>query len=182
MRIVFVAFLMCLSNVAVGQNQQADTNRQRLDRRFQAATAEYDAGRFADAVAHLENLLREVPENFEAHELLGLAYSAEALEAKANPHLEKAVRLKPNSAAAHTNLAANLARLNKYDLAEVQFKKAAELDPFNAALRKRLIVQLIQAKDYGNAKSQMEDYVQRFPADTFMRQLLARVQSMGQPK
>ena len=129
MRIVFVAFLMCLSNVAVGQNQQADTNRQRLDRRFQAATAEYDAGRFADAVAHLENLLREVPESFEAHELLGLAYSAEALEAKANPHLEKAVRLKPNSAAAHTNLGANLARLNKYDLAEVQFKKAAELDP-----------------------------------------------------
>jgi len=60
--------------------------------------------------------------------------------------------------------------------------KEADRDPFNAELRKRLIVQLIQVKDYVNARAQMEDHVQRFPADSFMRQLLARVQSMGQPK
>jgi len=28
----------------------------------------------------------------------------------------------------------------------------------------------------------MEDYVQRFPADSFMRQLFAKVQLMGQPQ
>ena len=31
-------------------------------------------------------------------------------------------------------------------------------------------------------RPQLEDYVQRFPADSFMRQLLAKVQLMGQPK
>ncbi len=67
-------------------------------------------------------------------------------------------------------------------LACAECYKEADRDPFNAELRKRLIVQLIQVKDYVNAPAQMEDYVQRFPADSFMRQLLARVQSMGQPK
>ena len=130
-RVVFATLLVCLSNVAfgTGQDQHADPNRQRLDRQFKAATAEYEAGRFADAAAHLETLLREVPESFEAHELLGLTYSAESQDAKANLHLEKAVRLKPNFAAARTNLAANLVRLGKFDLAEVQFKKAADLEP-----------------------------------------------------
>ena len=79
----------------------------------------------------LERLLRQVPESFEVHELLGLVYSGQSEDAKASPHFEKAVRLKPDSAAARTNLAGNLARLGKQDLAEVQFKKAVELEPRN---------------------------------------------------
>ncbi len=131
MRIVFATLLVCLSSVrfGAGQDRQAVPNQQRLDREFQAASAEYDSGRFAEAAARLETLLREVPESFESQELLGLTYAEEGQEAKANPHLEKAVRLKPDSGAARTSLAANLVRLNKYDLAEIQFKKAAELEP-----------------------------------------------------
>ncbi len=79
----------------------------------------------------LESLLREVPESFEVHELLGLVYSAQSQDAKAAAHLEKAVRLKPDSAAARTNLATNLARREKLALAEEQFKKALELEPQN---------------------------------------------------
>jgi TolA-binding protein len=45
-----------------------------------------------------------------------------------------------------------------------------------------LIVQLIQIKDYANAKKELEDYVQRFPADWFMRQMLGRVQGIGPPQ
>jgi Tfp pilus assembly protein PilF len=109
----------------------ADTQNQRLEREFQAGVAQYDAGHFSEAAQRLENLVREVPESFEVHELLGLVYSAQSEDAKANPHLEKAVRLKPDSAAARTNLAANLIRLGKPDLAELQFKKAVELEPRN---------------------------------------------------
>ena len=50
----------------------------------------------------------------------------------------------------------------------------------HAELRKRLIVQLIQVKDFTNAKKEMEIYVQRFPADSFMRQMLVRAQAIGQ--
>ena len=69
----------------------------------------------AEAAAQLENLLRDVPESFEVHELLGLVYAGESRDALANQHLEKAVRLKPDSAAARTNLATNLVRMGKLE-------------------------------------------------------------------
>jgi tetratricopeptide (TPR) repeat protein len=106
-------------------------SNERLDRQFQAAVAQYESGRFPEAATALESLLRDVPESFEVHELLGLVYSAQSQDAKAARHLEKAVRLKPDSAAARTNLATNLARREKFTLAEEQFKKAIELEPQN---------------------------------------------------
>ena len=112
-----------------GQNQ--DSQAQRLDRAFKSAVANYDSGKYAEAAAQLEALLRELPESFEVHELLGMVYSAESQDAKATPHLEKAVHLKPDSAAAHSNLAANLVRVGKLDAAEAQFKKALALEPQN---------------------------------------------------
>jgi tetratricopeptide (TPR) repeat protein len=128
--VVFAALLACGSSPAAKTPPaKAGTNAQALDRQFQAASAAYNAGRFAEAAVQLENLLHKVPESFEVQELLGLVYSAQSDDAKANPLLEKAVRLKPGSAAARTNLAANLTRLGKLDLAQAQFLKAAELDP-----------------------------------------------------
>jgi tetratricopeptide (TPR) repeat protein len=118
--------LTCVPVVA-GTSDQS----QRLDREFQAAVAKYDSGQYAEAAAQLEKLLPAVPGSFEIHELLGLIYSAQSQDAKANPHLEKAVRLKPDSAAARTNLAANLSRLGKLGLAKEEFKKAVELEPRN---------------------------------------------------
>ena len=103
----------------------------RLDRQFQAAVAQYESGRFADAATALEALLREVPESFEVHELLGLVYSAQSQDAKATAHLEKAVHLKPDSASARMNLAINLVQLGKLQPAEGEFKKALELEPQN---------------------------------------------------
>jgi len=111
-----------------GQGQNAAPNHQ-LDRQFQAANAAYESGHFPEAAAQLESLLRNVPESFEVHELLGLVYSGESQDALANVHLEKAVRLKPGSAAARTNLAANLVRLGKLPDAQAQLKRAVALEP-----------------------------------------------------
>jgi tetratricopeptide (TPR) repeat protein len=123
---VFVALLVAIAATAAGPQQSRD-----LDREFQAAVAHYDSGHYAEAAAKLEKLLRDAPESFELHELLGLVYSAQSQDAKATQHLQEAVHLKPDSAPARTNLAANLARLEKLDLATEQFKKAVELDPRN---------------------------------------------------
>ena len=102
-----------------------------LDRQFQSAVSQYNSGNFAEAATQLQTLVRVVPDTFEIQELLGLVYSAQSQDAKANPHLDKAVRLKPDSVAARSNLAANLSRLGKHELAQVQFRRAAELDPNN---------------------------------------------------
>ncbi len=124
---------VCMSMLVAGSGVSAQTSGpdKNLDRDFQAAVAQYDAGHFAEAAAKLEKLLPSVPDSFEIHELLGLVYSAESQDAKANEHLEKAVRLNPNSAPARTNLAANLSRLGKLGPAEEQFRKAAQLEPEN---------------------------------------------------
>jgi tetratricopeptide (TPR) repeat protein len=126
-----VAIGASMLTAALSAKSQSSGPGKSLDREFQAAVAQYDAGHFAEAAEKLEKLLPSVPENFEVHELLGLVYSAESQDAKANEHLEKAVRLNPNSAPARTNLAANLVRLGKTGPAEEQFRKAAQLEPEN---------------------------------------------------
>ena len=115
------AFLPCLGS-------EID-QKQRLEREFQAALAQYDSGNFAAASSMLEKLVRQLPDSFEVHELLGMVYSAESEDVKAGEHLEKAVRLNPNSAAARTNLGANLVRQKSFALAEAEFTKAIELEP-----------------------------------------------------
>jgi len=82
----------------------------------------------------------------------------------------------------YTDLAEALVKLDRGSEAIAVLQKASELDPFNATLRKTLIVQLIQAKDYTHAKTEMEDYVKRFPQDSFMRQMLTRAQAAGRPQ
>lgn len=106
-----------------------DRPPQKLDRQFQSAVAQYDAGQFPEAAAQLEDLLPHVPNNFEVQELLGLVYSSMSQDAKAIVHLEAAVRLKPNSAAARTNLAASLSRSGSPQLAGEQLRKALALTP-----------------------------------------------------
>src|SRR6202049_3097224 len=123
---VSAALLSCSPVLAVVTQQDENAARQ-IDRRFQAASAEYDAGHLADAASHLEELLREIPETFEVHELLGLVYAGESQDALANQHLEKAVRLKPDSAAARTNLV----RRGKREPAQEQLKRAIALEPRN---------------------------------------------------
>ena len=126
-----LAICACMLLAASSGDAQSSGPDKSLDRDFQAALAQYDAGHFAEAAVQLEKLLPSVPESFEVHELLGLVYSAESQDAKASEHLEKAVRLNPKSAAARTNLAANLVRLGKTAAAEEQFRKAVELEPEN---------------------------------------------------
>lgn len=123
---VYLVVLACVPAFAAGSEQT-----QRLNREFQKAVAQYEAGHLAEAAAQLENLLHAVPQSFDVHELLGLVYSGLAQDSQANQHLEQAVRLKPDSAAARTNLATSLVRLGKLEGAQEQLKKAVELDPRN---------------------------------------------------
>jgi tetratricopeptide (TPR) repeat protein len=118
--------LACAPISAAGQAPSQD-----LESEFQAAVTEYNEGKFSEAATKLENLVREVPQSFEAQELLGLVYSAQSQDAKANQHLNEAVRLNPDSAPARTSLAANLVRLGKLNPAQEQFEKAVELGPNN---------------------------------------------------
>ena len=123
---ILSSLLVCAAFAAAQDSQQ-----QKLDREFQSAVAQYDAGRYAEAAAQLEDLLPSVPNSFEVHELLGQVYASLSQDAKAIEHLQAAVRLKPDSAPARTNLAASLSHSGKTELAGEQFRKALALEPRN---------------------------------------------------
>jgi tetratricopeptide (TPR) repeat protein len=159
-RAVVLNSLVFWATLATGQDHQNQTSNapssQMLDRQFQSAVAEYDAGRFTEAAAQLEALLPYASKTFEVHELLGLVYAGESQDAKALEQLELAVRLKPDSAAARTNLAASLFHSGKSELAEAQFRKALQLEPRNYDANHNLGELYIQSKRIAEAVPLLE--------------------------
>ena len=126
--------------------------------------AQYNAGRFAEAAAQLEELLPYAPKSFELQELLGLSYAAQSQDAKALEHLEMAVRLKPDSAAARTNFAASLIRSGKRELAEEQLRKALALEPRDFEANHDLGESYIQSGKIADARPFLEKAQQIDPS------------------
>jgi tetratricopeptide (TPR) repeat protein len=151
-RLAILGSLLTCATFATAEDNQ----KEKLDRQFQSAAAQYDAGRFAEAAAQLEDLLPRVPNNFEVEELLGLTYSALSQDTKAIEHLDAAVRLNPGSAAARTNLAASLSHSGKAELAGEQFRKALELEPRNYTANHNLGEFYIQSGKIAEAQPLLE--------------------------
>jgi tetratricopeptide (TPR) repeat protein len=124
-----MSFCLCVLLACAAAHGAGTDEQQQLQRKFQEAVQLYDSNHLDEAAVRLEQLVRQVPQNFDVHELLGMVYSAQGRDADAIEHLQDAVRLKPNSAAARTNLATNLVRVHKLAPAEVEFKRALTLDP-----------------------------------------------------
>ena len=100
---ILSCLLVCVA-LAAGE----DTQKQKLDRQYQSAVADYEAQRYSAAAEQFEKLLPYAPESFEIHELLGLTYASLSQNGKAMEHLKKAVQLQPNSAEARTNFGTSL--------------------------------------------------------------------------
>jgi tetratricopeptide (TPR) repeat protein len=124
-RRVFLWSMLFCAALAAAQEDQSKV----LNREFQSAVAQYNAGNLPEAAAQLEKLLPQAPESFETHELLGLIYAAQSKNQQSVEQLQIAVRLKPDSAAARTNLATSLLHSGESELAEEQFRKALTLEP-----------------------------------------------------
>jgi tetratricopeptide (TPR) repeat protein len=103
--------------------------KERLDRLYQSAVAQYEAGQYTDAARQLESLLPYGQKSFEVHELLGMVYASLSQDAKAEKQLKAAVELMPASAVARTNLAACLVHSGSTVQAMDQLRAALKLDP-----------------------------------------------------
>jgi tetratricopeptide (TPR) repeat protein len=153
------SFLIC-GAIATAQDSQT----QKLDRQFQSAVANYDAGKFAEAATQLEAILPSAQKSFEVHELLGLVYASQAQDAKAVVQLETAVRLKPDSATARTNLAAALSHSGKSELAGEQLQKALALAPHDYEANHNLGEFYIQSGKLAEARPFLEEAQRIDPA------------------
>jgi hypothetical protein len=93
--------------------------------------------------------------------------------AEAVSHLEHSLRLDPLQPLVYVALSAAQEQSGKRAEAILSAREAVALEPFNAGIRKTLIYQLIQDKQYDQAEAEMEKYLQMFPEDDRMREMLA---------
>jgi tetratricopeptide (TPR) repeat protein len=140
-----------------------DAQKQKLDRQYQSAVADYDAGRYAAAADQLEKLLPFAPKSYEIHELLGLVYASLSQDDKAIDHLKTAVQLKPDSADARTNLGASLSHSGKIALAGEQFRKALALEPKSYDANHNLGEYYVQSGKVADAQPLLEQAQQINP-------------------
>ncbi len=131
-------------------------------------------------------VLQELERSDEGDPLVQAALGNRELHAghysEAVKHLHRALNGGVKKTIVYTDTAEALLKLDRADEALTALQEAVEIDPFNAALRKQLIVRFIQAKDYLHARKQLEDYVKRFPEDSFMRQMKQRSEASGKAK
>lgn len=152
----FLPVALCAVVLCAQLASAQDTDKQQLDRRYQSAVADYDAGRYPEAAQQLEGLLPFAPKSYELHELLGLVYASLSEDAKAEDHLKFAVQLKPDSAAARTNLGAALLHSGKSALAGEQFQKALQLEPQSFDANHNMGEFLIQSGKIADARPLLE--------------------------
>ena len=135
-----------------------------------AAIKAYGEGRHGDAQALCRQILKDLPNHFDALHLLGVSASDSGRFDEAVPILARAITLEPRSAEAHSNLGQALFKLRRYEEARASYEKALTLKPNfamaltnlgNALMHMRLFDQSIAAHDraialkpdYGDAYS-----------------------------
>jgi hypothetical protein len=92
-------------------------------------------------------------------------------------HLQRALALASPQATTCADLADALTHLDRKNEAVTWLDKSVELDPFNPFTQRTLVVRLIELKQYARARAALERYVDLFPQDTFMRQMLAKARA-----
>ena len=136
-------------------------------------------GRYLTLLAELE---RSQPENALVQASLGRRALLDDEAKEAADHLRHSLEIGPPQATTYADLAEAQVKLGRQNEAITSLEKAVELDPFNAVFQKTLVLRFIEAKQYARAEAALERYVQTFPQDSFMRQMLTRAKSEGRPK
>jgi hypothetical protein len=95
-------------------------------------------------------------------------------------HLRRALAIRSNVETTYADLADALTHLGETEEALPLLERAIELNAFNPTTRKMLVVILIQTKQYAKAREALEQYMDRFPQDDFMRQMLERAEGKSQ--
>ncbi|PYU39265.1 MAG: hypothetical protein DMG54_27450 [Acidobacteria bacterium] len=136
-------------------------------------------GRYLALLTELEH---SQPENALLQASLGRRALLDDKPSEAAVHLRHALKTGPPQATTYADLAEAQVKLGQENEAITSLEKAIELDPFNAVFQKKFVLRLIDTKQYAQAGAALERYVQTFPQDSFMRQMLNRAKSGDQPK
>jgi predicted Zn-dependent protease len=126
-------------------------------------------------LATLEEARKSTPDNPIVLAALGRRALAEA-KPEAITLLEAALANGSTAELTFFDLAEALSRAGRVPKAIEALQRGVALHPYSRQLRKSLILRHIATKDYTAARLAMREYLDRFPEDSFMRNLLARVE------
>lgn len=128
----------------------------------------------------LDELEKIQPENALVQASIGRRELKKGNFQAAADHLRHALQLGPQ-ATTYADLSEALSKLDKTEESLSPLEKAIEMDPFDPVMQKTLIVRLIQLKEYARAQTALEHYLEVFPQDSFMREMLARAKGASTP-
>jgi hypothetical protein len=95
--------------------------------------------------------------------------------AEAISHLQHSLRLDPLQPLVCIDLTAGREHSGMHAEAVLSARQAVALEPFDPRIRKTLIYELIQDKQYDQVEAEIEKYLQLYPEDDRMREMLAIV-------
>jgi predicted O-linked N-acetylglucosamine transferase (SPINDLY family) len=130
--------------------------KKQADALLPAAIRAYGEGRHGEAQALCQQILKDLPNHFDALHLLGVSASDCGRFDEAAPILARAVTVEPRSAEAHSNLGQSLFKLKRHEEARAAYEKALALKPNfamaltnlgNTLMHMRLFDQSIAAHD-----------------------------------
>ena len=121
----------------------------------------------------LDHLEKTQPENALVQAAIGRRELRQGNFQEAAEHLRHSLQIKPE-ATTLADLSEAMSKMNLTEESLAPLEKAVEMDPFDPVIQKALIVRLIQLKQYARAQTALEHYLDVFPQDSFMREMLAR--------
>jgi Flp pilus assembly protein TadD len=123
-----------------------------------------EAGRYAEAVPHLEQAVRLKPDFAQAWNNLGKALGMLGDTEKAKTHFAEALRLMPNYAEAHYNLGTALVEQRKLEEAVVHLREAVRLKPHDPDAHNNLGNALTQLGRLDEAAAHLAEAARQNPA------------------
>ena len=89
----------------------------------------YHQGKFDDVLSRSSQLIKEYPETFVLHNIIGAVSFEKGQKEVAIEHFRKVIELRPHYPHAYNNLGAALIDMGEYEEAKSSLKKAIELQP-----------------------------------------------------
>lgn len=120
-----------LANIAAGEAGVRESPNS-VTHRVQLGSSYLQAGRFADAVPHLQHALRLEPRHAVAESLLGGAYMSLGRVGEALPHFQRSAQLAPDDERAQLNLAGALEKSGRRADAMAAYRRAVAIESFEA--------------------------------------------------
>ena len=111
----------------------------------------YHQGKFDDVLLRSSQLIKEYPQTFVLHNIMGAISFEKDQKEVAIEHFRKVIELRPNHPYAYNNLGASLIDISEYKEAKSNLKKAIDLQPDYAEAYNNLGNVYIQTEEYKQA-------------------------------